>query len=474
MNIALGVRLFILDDGGVLFVSSTQELCLFNTTATFIWCCVEEGLSADQIAAAYARHFEVLPAEAQRQVADVLAQWQGLGYIDGYAIPAGSEQPLLQAVARLLVSEPLRVEFERAPQRVAARLGIGRDALDDFLALDSTAIRRQAQLLQSRQAGVRNRSGAAHTSVFSAVQKNGTSILAGAAAAVLRRPSAPMIARRYRLLGTTVCLRFSSAAQAAMIAPVLAHLAHDGPEPIDCVLDFLEIDDGHVILCDGVPVEHCREIAALAPLVKSRIRRIATDRHRFLLEIHAGVVAAGDRCLLLPGAPGQGKTTLTAALSCAGFRYFSDEVALLEEPDLVVRSVPLSLGIKPGAVDVLAARYPEIRALVVHAREDEQRVRYLPPPRCHDDLQTALPVRWIVFPAYAENAETRLEPISRAEALRRLMDECMVLPQLLDEARIHAMVRWLRGIECMQLPLSSLEAAVGLITAHCRGQRAPG
>lgn len=467
MRTADDVRLFVLDDGGVLLVSTTQELCLFNTAATFIWCCLEEGQDEEQIIAAYADGFAISTVNARQQVVDALAQWQGLGYIDGYTIPASREQPLLQALARLLVNESLRNEFERCPQEVAVRLGVGRDEQPDFLMLDASGLKKQAALLKARQAGIRHRPPATASSVFTLTQPDGASLLTQAARAALREPSAPVISAEYRMLDTRIRLRFSSAAEADRITPVVAHLAYDAPEPAHCTLDFLEVDGGHVMLADGVPVEYCRDIASLAPLVKTTIRRIATDRHRFLLEVHAGVVAAGDHCLLLPGAPGRGKTTLTAALVCAGFRYFSDEVALIEEPDCAVRSFPLSLGIKPGAVDALAKRYPMIRQLDVHTREDEQRVRYLSPPGYDSKLPTALPVRWIVFPSYDPRAETRLQPISRTDALRRLMSECMVLPELLDESSVHAMVRWLRNVECMEMPMSSLDDAVDLIQNLC-------
>jgi hypothetical protein len=467
------VRLFILDDGGVLLVSTTQELCLFNTAATFIWCCLADGQDEQQIVTTYADGFAISTADARQQVLDALAQWQGLGYIDGYTIPDNREQPLLQAVARLLVNESLRNEFERCPQQVAVRLGVGQDEQPDFLMLDASGLKKQADLLKARQTGIRHRPPATASSLFTLTQPDGASLLNKAARAALREPSASVISARYRMLDTIICLRFSSNAEADRITPVVAHLACEDPGPAHCILDFLEIDDGgHVMIADGVPVEYCSDIASLAPLVKTMIRGISTDRHKFLFEIHAGVVAAGDHCLLLPGAPGRGKTTLTAALVCAGFRYFSDEVALLEEPDCAVRSFPLSLGIKPGAVEVLATRYPAIRQLDVHAREDEQRVRYLPPLGYDNKLPMALPVRWIVFPNYDPHAETRLKPISRTDALRRLMSECMVLPELLDESRVHAMVRWLRNVECMELPMSSLDGAVDVIQNLCRAQPA--
>lgn len=47
--------------------------------------------------------------------------------------------------------------------------------------------------------------------------------------------------------------------------------------------------------------------------------------------IHAGVVVAGGRTILLPAASHAGKTTLVAALLARGAEYYSDEFALLDE-----------------------------------------------------------------------------------------------------------------------------------------------
>jgi hypothetical protein len=51
--------------------------------------------------------------------------------------------------------------------------------------------------------------------------------------------------------------------------------------------------------------------------------------------VHAGVVAHGDRGLILPGTTGAGKTELVAALVNAGAAYYSDEFAVLDDHGLV-------------------------------------------------------------------------------------------------------------------------------------------
>src|SRR5215831_8760979 len=101
----------------------------------------------------------------------------------------------------------------------------------------------------------------------------------------------------------------------------------------------------------------------LVPMVKARVRQTAIDRYRYFMAVHAGVVGNGERCFMFPGAPGRGKTTLAAALSREGFHYFSDEFALLEERTLHVPSVPVSLTIKPSAIELLTRYYPELDQL---------------------------------------------------------------------------------------------------------------
>jgi hypothetical protein len=46
--------------------------------------------------------------------------------------------------------------------------------------------------------------------------------------------------------------------------------------------------------------------------------------------IHAGCVARGERCLLLCGGSGHGKSTLTYALSRSGFSYMSDDAVFIQ------------------------------------------------------------------------------------------------------------------------------------------------
>src|SRR5215469_15121217 len=115
----------------------------------------------------------------------------------------------------------------------------------------------------------------------------------------------------------------------------------------------------------------------------------------------------GDKRVLLPAAAGSGKSSLTAALVHRGYRYLSDEVALIEPSTFRVPPVPLAVCVKSTGWDVMRRYFPDIEALMAHQRADGKRIRYIPPARASVQTARAL-VSHIVFPRYDANAVTEL------------------------------------------------------------------
>lgn len=95
------------------------------------------------------------------------------------------------------------------------------------------------------------------------------------------------------------------------------------------------LDEGRRVLFrlfeDDAPLDEGFRLARLLERMESAIRLrvglLAPER----LFVHAGVVAWNDRCIVLPGRSGAGKTTLVAALVAAGATYCSDEYAVLDD-----------------------------------------------------------------------------------------------------------------------------------------------
>jgi Coenzyme PQQ synthesis protein D (PqqD) len=272
---------------------------------------------------------------------------------------------------------------------------------------------------------------------------------------------------RYRLLETFALIRYAHPAQKRLVDSVIGHLKSDEDTAPTLVIDIQAVllNDGHLfsnIYCDGKPDAQAAKLSKLGPLVKSALWVAAVNAHDFLLDLHAGVVGKGGRCILLPAAAGSGKSSLTAALTHSGFGYFSDEVALIDRGTFQVSPVPLAVCVKSTGWEVMSRYYPEIPTLPTHLRDDGKVVRYVP-PRAAAVQKTPAPVSHIFFPRYIKGEPTKLKPLARSDALARLMEECLVLRHRLDQDNARELVRWIATIDCYALSFSSLDEAVALV-----------
>jgi hypothetical protein len=279
-------------------------------------------------------------------------------------------------------------------------------------------------------------------------------------------PPRPGRARlRLRLLDTVVDLGLPDRALARRVGAPLAHLRSEAPA--DLQVELVRGPDGFALLAGGVVLERCTGPAAVVPMVKGGLATLAANRSDFGLLVHAALLRAGDAALLLPAAPGSGKTCLAAGLARAGLAYHTDEITLLQADGLAARGLPVALTVKRGGWPVLRPLYPGLERLATHERVDGQTVRYLPPPVTTGDpaLDLAWPVRWLVLPRFEAGAATRLEPVARVDALRALLDECLALRLPLTPSTVDRLAAWIGGIDCRRLVFGDLAEAVRRLAA---------
>jgi len=449
------VALFILDDSGIFVSEARDHVELFNTAATFVWCCLEDGMAPADIVEAYATTFAMARDRAQETVHDLLHRWHGLGYLLGAPPEPAPEIDFTTALGRLLVNPALRTAFADQPAEAVRRMGVRAADHAPLAALSPVEIEQQAHALRQKAASISHHAGLAANR---------------ATGSFLRRTLSPQTprtdqSRRYQVVGTTLQIRYANAGVADLVHPVLANLTIANDGPADMILDVLEAGGGYFLLEDGEPLYRCGQTTEIAPMVIFAIKAIAMNRTKSLMLIHAGAVLQNERCLLLPGPSGGGKTTLTGALIQSGFGYGAEDAVMLNPSTQSVLPLPLSLAVKYDAAEPLAAYYPALESLPVHVRQDGRRLRYLCPPSSvlpNDPAQT-YPVDWIIFPTRVPGAAPAVQALGKAEALQQLLTHCMSAADSLDIAGVRQLVQWMRTVACYELHYSALPDAISEI-----------
>lgn len=143
---------------------------------------------------------------------------------------------------------------------------------------------------------------------------------------------------------------------------------------------------------------------------------IATFSHHYLL-LHAAVLERRGQCIILPGEPGAGKSTLTAALSLSGWRLLSDELTIIDREDGCIVPLARPVSLKNRSIEIIQAF--DSGAVIGQAAHDTHKgtVAHLKPPtdsvrRMGEKGRAA----HIVFPRWVSGARTQLRPRAKADA----------------------------------------------------------
>jgi HprK-related kinase A len=139
--------------------------------------------------------------------------------------------------------------------------------------------------------------------------------------------------------------------------------------------------------------------------------------------IHAAVLERNGGTLVLPGDPGSGKSTLCAELCLSGWRLLSDELTIISRMTGQVRPMPRPISLKDASIGLIRSRFPNAIMSVPVGDTHKGTIAYIRPPsdavaRWADEA----PVRHVVFPRFVPSGAFRVDPLSSAHMLSRLLD----------------------------------------------------
>ncbi len=154
------------------------------------------------------------------------------------------------------------------------------------------------------------------------------------------------------------------------------------------------------------------------PYIEWGINWRVIERCPQYVQVHAATLVRDGQGLLLAADSGSGKSTLAAGLLARGWRYLSDEFAMIDPVDLSMHALPKALCVKAGAFDAVREMGLPLWRGRHYVKALKGCVGYIRPADIRPDVvAAAAPIRWIIFPQYLAGCRPRLLPVSRAQAL---------------------------------------------------------
>ena len=189
---------------------------------------------------------------------------------------------------------------------------------------------------------------------------------------------------------------------------------------------------------------------------------IALRCHNFLM-LHAAVLERNGSALLLPAAPGDGKTTLCAGLSHRGWRTLSDEFGLIRPDFCEMIPVPRPMALKNDSIDVIRDFAPEAYIGPTTPNTRKGNVAHLKPTSESIARQSeTAPATMIVFPRWVAGAPLSLQEVSKGEGFMLLANNAFNY-ELLGEAAFRTVRDLVSGAACYRLIYSDLEEATACL-----------
>ncbi len=205
-------------------------------------------------------------------------------------------------------------------------------------------------------------------------------------------------------------------------------------------------------------------VGSALPLFEWGGNWLLAQRLNAYLLLHAGVVARGDRALLLPAAPGSGKSTLACALHLAGWRFLSDEFGVVDPETGLVLPMLKPAALKNRSIEVIGAMPGAVLGPIFPKTRKGDVAHFVPDRESFLARRRGARPRLVVFPRFQAGAALRCTPVPAAEAAMRLGLNSFNY-QVLGPVGFHAVVALARHTTAYELVYGGLASAIAEIEA---------
>lgn len=213
---------------------------------------------------------------------------------------------------------------------------------------------------------------------------------------------------------------------------------------------------------EDMPYEHA------LPVLEWGINLVIALRAHCFLMLHSAVVELDGKAMLMPAAPGHGKTTLCTGLSLRGWRLLSDEFGLVRPLSGELIPVPRPMALKNDSIDVINDF--DSKAIIGPSTPNTRKgtvAHVKPPSQSIIESDQTVPAKWIVFPRWRPSIPSKLEEVSEAEGFMLLASNAFNY-ELLGEAGFQTVTTLINQSRCFRFEYSDLEDATAFLSEFAR------
>ena len=194
---------------------------------------------------------------------------------------------------------------------------------------------------------------------------------------------------------------------------------------------------------------------------------MAGRAHHYLM-LHAAVLERRGACVIMPGEPGAGKSTLTAALMLSGWRLLSDELTLVDRDDGQIAALARPVSLKNASIDIIRrfdsqavlgdCAYDTHKGTVAHLRPSADSVTR---------IDSKARATHIVFPKWQADAKgVQLRPRGKADAFELLANHAFNY-SVLGRRGFELNAGLIDGSDCWDFSYSQLKDALPAFEGLC-------
>lgn len=247
-----------------------------------------------------------------------------------------------------------------------------------------------------------------------------------------------------------------------LIHPQWSHNAVDTNKNATVVFDIFEKDSISYLFKNqdfvgqySAAEQHLLQGQFSLQLINTLYNKTEAD---WIATFHASTVCNGEEAIMIIGASGNGKSTLSAVLMAHGFDLLADDFTPLLAETKTLYRVPSAISIKEGAFKMLAPLYPSFEQLPRYQSTSKAvPITYVPPAKNFSNGASHLPCTKIVYVKYDSSAPSDLKEVSTAKILQTLIPESWISPLAPNAALF---LEWLQELTCYELSYSDNSMAV--------------